>query len=91
MKNDEFSTAFYVRALRERAREEGEAEEFNPREHTFWAAADRLEELDEIISILDGKREPSRELLASLLTRIAGVLQLGGMHHKYTYTNDEKP
>lgn len=90
MRDDEFSSAFMCRYLRERATEEGKAEEFHPEGHTFWMIANRLEELEEIVEVLDGGGKPSPELVASLLKRIAGKLQWGEFHHKYTYTEDIK-
>ena len=91
MLNDEWSTAWMVERLRDVAREEAEEAEFHPGEHTYWMIATRLEELEEIVKVLDGDGNPSPELVASLLTRIAGSLQWGEFHHKYTYKQELDP
>ena len=91
MMNDEFSTAWMVNYLRERAREEAKEGEFHAGEHTYWMIATRLAELEEIVKVLDGEGKPSPELVSSLLRRIAGSLQWGEFHHKYTYSKDLDP
>jgi hypothetical protein len=91
MLNDEWSTAWMVERLRDVAREEAEEGEFHPGEHTYWMIATRLAELEEIVNVLDGKGKPSPELVASLLTRIAGTLKWGEFHHKYTYNDSIDP
>jgi hypothetical protein len=91
MMNDEFSTAWMVQRLRDIATEEATKEEFHPGEHTLWMISVRLAELEEIVRVLDGEGKPSPELVASLLTRIAGSLQWGEFHHKYTYTQELDP
>ena len=90
MRDDEFSTQHFVEALRAQATEDGLAGEYHPEEHVLWLASTRLLELEEIVNILDGDCAPSREALASLLTRLAGVLKHGKAHHIYTYVDDAK-
>jgi hypothetical protein len=91
MMNDEFSTEWMVNRLREVATEEAEEAEFHPGEHTYWMIATRLAELEQIVNVLDGEGKPSPELVASLLKRIAGTLQWGEFHHKYTYAESIDP
>lgn len=91
MMNDEFGTDWMCNYLRERATEEATKEEFHPGEHTLWMIATRLAELEEIVRVLDGEGKPSPELVASLLKRIAGSLQWGEFHHKYTYSQELDP
>lgn len=91
MMNDEFSTEWMCNYLREVAKKEAEEGEFHPGEHTCSMIATRLAELEEIVKVLDGEGNPSPELVASLLKRIAGSLQWGEFHHKYTYTQELDP
>lgn len=90
IRDEEFSTAFYCRALREQATEEALAGEFHREEHTLWCAANRLEDLEAVIECLDPEGNPSANKVAALLKRIAGSIEYGKAHHIYTYKDDEK-
>lgn len=53
MRDAEFGTAGLSRYLRMRATEEAEKEEFHPEEHTLWMAANRLDDLEAMLSMED--------------------------------------
>ena len=91
IRDEEFSTAFYCRALREKAKEEAIEDDFgHPEEYTWWLAANRLEDLEAVIECLDPEGNPSANKVAALLKRIAGSIEYGKAHHIYTYKDDEK-
>jgi hypothetical protein len=91
MRDDEFSSKFLANFLREEAKTQAKADDFgHPEEYTLWMAANRLEDLEEIVACLNPEGNPSATAVASLLKRIAGSIEWGHAHHKYSYTEDIK-
>lgn len=89
MRNKEFGTQGFADYLRERATEEAKAEEFHPAEHTFWMAADRLEDFEDMLSCLDDNGEPSRDAVAAILGKLARQLNHGKYEYQFDMSRDK--
>ena len=91
IRNDEFSSEFFAKALREEAKKQAKEDDFgHPEEYTLWMAADRLEDLERCMVCLNEEGQPDAIAVADLLKRIAGSITWGHFHHKYSAAEDAK-